>query len=94
MDRWKYLKIYFDEKMGLVVTSPKETFRHLFATKIISREETEIFIKMVDDRNVTSYHYSEKISIGITERIPKYLELMKKLINIKFNQRVKGFDHG
>lgn len=54
---WKTLKDFLTEK-GVVVSFPKDTIKEAFAYEII--EDGEIWIKMLEDRNLTSHAYDEQ----------------------------------
>ncbi len=78
---WKYLKEYILKKKGVKQAHPKPVFRECLKAGLITPEETELTIKMVDDRNITSHAYNEKIAISVFENIPKYIPTMKKLLS-------------
>ncbi len=78
---WKYLKEYLFVKKGVEEVHPKSVFRECLKAKLINKEESEKLIKMVDDRNLTSHTYNEILAKDIGSRIPKYYELMNKLID-------------
>lgn len=72
---WKLLKEFFIEK-GLEVNYPKETIREAFAARIISNED--IWIQMLNDRNMTSHTYDEQLADEIFFKIRDYVPEMRK----------------
>lgn len=77
---WKTAKVLLSEKFGIDVFSPKECFRELRRNKFISDQETEMLLKMTDDRNEIIHSYSEEFSNELYEEIRgNYYELIKKV---------------
>lgn len=52
---WKTVQTYLKEAEGIVANSPKSVFREAFSIELITEEETERALKMVDDRNMTTH---------------------------------------
>lgn len=77
---WKYLKEYLLEKKGVSQVHPKPIFRECFLAELLSEDETNLAIKMVENRNETSHAYNEKVAEKIYENIPKYFDLMKNIL--------------
>lgn len=77
---WKFLKAYLKEKEGRVSNSPKSCFREAFALELMSAEETELLLKMVDSRNETPHTYEKEIAENIFKQIKVYAPLMRKLL--------------
>jgi hypothetical protein len=48
---------------------------------LAAQEEVEACLVMTDDRNLTAYTYIEAVAEQIYRRLPKYLVVMKKLID-------------
>lgn len=74
---WKYLKEYFYEK-GIILHYPKEILKEAFTSHIIDNES--LWLQMLNDRNMTSHTYDEKIADEIFTRIKLYVPELKKLI--------------
>ncbi|MFH1233703.1 MAG: HI0074 family nucleotidyltransferase substrate-binding subunit [Patescibacteria group bacterium] len=80
---WKTAKIYLNNKLGIDIFSPKECFRELRKNKLISDEETELLLKMTDDRNEIIHNYDEDFSDELYKKIKKnYYELFKTVYEI------------
>lgn len=77
---WKYLKIYLEIKKGIVHNSPKPVLRECLRTNILSEEETQTALEMIDARNTTSHIYKEEIAEQISSNLPSYADLMEKII--------------
>lgn len=63
---WKTLKDYLNY-MGYKLQAPREVIKQAFAIEII--EDGEIWLKMLDDRNLTSYIYDESKAQEIIDSI-------------------------
>ncbi|MFH0755262.1 MAG: HI0074 family nucleotidyltransferase substrate-binding subunit [bacterium] len=80
---WKTIKIFLNEKFGTDVFSSKECFRELRKNKLISDEQTELLLKMTDDRNKIIHTYDKDFSDELYEKIKiDYYELFKKVYEI------------
>lgn len=77
---WKYLKEYLLQIKGITQNSPKPVFRSCLQANLVSAQETEKLMEMVDDRNLTTHTYKEDLANTISEHIPTYLNLMEKLL--------------
>jgi nucleotidyltransferase substrate binding protein (TIGR01987 family) len=78
---WKALKGYLLEFEGVDAQTPKSCIRAAMQSKILSPDYTEILLKMIDDRNLTSHTYIEGIAASIYSRLPEYVPLMKKVLH-------------
>lgn len=77
---WKNAKVYLSQKYGIDVFSPKEVFRELRKNGLLSDEETEILLQMVDDRNQIIHTYSQEFSQAVYQKIKAdYYSLMEKV---------------
>ncbi len=75
---WKTSKVFLSDKFGVSVFSPKECFRELRKNGLISDEQTELFLKMCNDRNEIIHIYNEDLSDEIYEKIAgKYYDLLE-----------------
>jgi nucleotidyltransferase substrate binding protein (TIGR01987 family) len=74
---WKLMKDYLEEQ-GFIVKSPRETIKQAFQTEIITQGEN--WINALEDRNMTSHVYDEKMVILVIDKIRhSYFELLKDL---------------
>ncbi len=82
---WKYLKDYFEER-GIVLFYPKEILKEAFATQLIQDES--LWIGMLQDRNLTSHSYNEKLADEIFHRIKLYVPALQTLATTIENHRI------
>ena len=78
---WKLLKGHLDRRHGIMCNSPKNCFREALELGLLAQEEVESCLVMTDDRNLTAHTYIEAVAEQIYRRLPKYLVVMKKLID-------------
>ncbi|MCK5632976.1 HI0074 family nucleotidyltransferase substrate-binding subunit [bacterium] len=80
---WKYLKRYLSEQEGLQVdvNTPKSVIRFALKAKLLSEIDSEVFIKMIEDRNMSSHIYKEEIADEIALKIAGHYECIKKYID-------------
>jgi nucleotidyltransferase substrate binding protein (TIGR01987 family) len=75
---WKLLKLILSYRGIVEVRSPRETFKESFASGIIT--EGNIWIEMLEDRNITSHTYDEEEAEKVYENVKnKYFNLFKIL---------------
>lgn len=75
---WKTLKALLLEEGGVVVQFPKDALREAYASGWIADEA--LWLRMLDDRNLTSHTYDKVLAQEIYDRLPDYLPVLKKLI--------------
>lgn len=77
---WKTSKIFLKEHFGVETFSPKPCFRELRKNQLLSAEETEILLEMVNDRNLATHTYNEKFAIDLFKKIKsKYYKTLVKI---------------
>ncbi len=76
---WKALKHYLLEHEGVDCNTPKGCIRAAFRADLLTEEETESFLHMINDRNLTSHAYIPEVADRIAAAIPHYAELLRKL---------------
>lgn len=68
---WKALKLYL-ERQGHECGGPRPTLKKAFAEGLITApDETDIWLKMLEDRNLTSHAYDEALANSIYQHIVK-----------------------
>ena len=80
---WKTLKIFLENE-GIQCKSPKSTIKEAFQFQLIQDEE--IWLEILEDRNLTSHIYDEKESREIFNRIKNHYvtefnQVLQKLKN-------------
>ena len=77
---WKTAKVFLSQKFGVDIFSPKECFRELRRNKLLSDKETELLLKMTDDRNEVIHTYNKDFSNELYGKIKKnYYKLIEKI---------------
>lgn len=78
---WKLLKLYLATQYTVdSVPSPKSVLRQCFTMNIITENELQRFLDIIEDRNLTSHLYREEMAVLVASRIPEYLQLMKSIV--------------
>lgn len=72
---WKWLKKLLFIHEGIEAQSPKQVLQNAYMLGWISDED--LWLKMLQDRNLTSHTYQEKLAIEIFQHLPLYLEKMQ-----------------
>jgi nucleotidyltransferase substrate binding protein (TIGR01987 family) len=73
---WKSAKTYLANK-GLVCRSPRDCLAEAFRLGLIA--DDPLWLKMIDDRNLSVHTYNEKLADEIYGRLKEYLLLFGKL---------------
>jgi nucleotidyltransferase substrate binding protein (TIGR01987 family) len=79
---WKAGQEFLRTHEGIDVGSPKGVMRGLFQTGHLNETQTQLGLKMVDDRNLTSHTDSEGLSEQIFEELSKYAALMHSCLSV------------
>lgn len=80
---WKMIRVYLEdvEKLDLPVNAPRIILREAVKARLLSEQEGEDSVKMVENRNKTSHIYHVEIAEDIAHKIPKFYTLMNLIIN-------------
>lgn len=75
---WKTLKIFL-EHQGIIVKTPRDSFKEAFRIDLIEDEET--FFDMMEDRNRTSHIYDKEVSEEIFKKIKSsYVQAIERVL--------------
>jgi len=74
---WKTLKIFLEDIHGIRAVSPRLVFKEAYSLSIIEQED--IFLEMIQSRNLLSYTYNEEQAKQIYKKCPLYLSEIKNL---------------
>ena len=74
---WKTLKIFLEDIHGIRAISPRLVFKEAYALSIIEQED--IFLEMIQSRNLLSHTYNEEQAEQIYKKCPLYLSAIKNL---------------
>ncbi len=80
---WKLLKVYLNEKKGIVCSSPKDCFREAYRQGIIDYDED--WIRFVDLRNETVHTYQEEMAKKVYRALPTALKHFESLLPVVRN---------
>lgn len=86
---WKLAHAYLQENEGSVCNSPKSCFREAMRVGLLDAEETELCLRMTDDRNRTTHTYQIAIAEAVFDRAAGYLAVMKRFAD-RMAQRLGG----
>lgn len=80
---WKYLKLVLKKRHGIEVASPRTVFQECHNQGILNREEADIFMNMIHDRNELVHTYdesvAERISRHIIDAYPEFIRAIEKI---------------
>ena len=75
---WKYLKEFLKVQEGKICNSPKSCIREYMGSGYITEKDAAILLKMIDDRNMTTYH--EEVAEIIFGQLNLYISTIGKII--------------
>lgn len=75
---WKCLKEFLGAK-GIVCRSPRDCFEQAFSLDLMT--DDPLWLKMLEDRNLSVHTYNEKLAQDIYGRLKDYLRLFTGLRN-------------
>ncbi len=76
---WRSLQRYLAIVEGVESGTPKACLRGARDAGLLSDEQTEAALAMVDDRNRTVHIYNETLAKGIFDRLPGHVAVMRSL---------------
>jgi len=77
---WKLIKEYLSDS-GIICNNPRDSFKYAYQNELIN--SNEIWLKMIDDRNLLVHTYTREESREIFERIKNdYLGSFQELLKI------------
>jgi len=80
---WKVLKIYLEniEKISVETFSPRGVLRDAVTARLLTENEGNVSIAMIESRNRTSHIYHQEMAEIIATKVPGYYQFMKKIID-------------
>jgi len=75
----KVLKYFLRENLKIETKFPADVYRKARSSEIISDEDTETLLNMIDDRNFCAHAYQEYVVEKISQKVPLYTTLMRKI---------------
>lgn len=78
---WKTLKEYLEKVEYVPCASPKNCFREALKEGLLSEEEVELCLEMLEDKNLSVHTYFEELAQRIYDNIKNvYYNLIKTII--------------
>ena len=77
---WRAVKRHLNIVEGIDVSSSKAVIRASLGVGLLDEATCRQALAMVDDRNLTSHTYNEKLADEILERIPLHAQVMNKWV--------------
>jgi len=74
---WKTLKKMLLAQENIDTQSPRQVLQQAYAIGWIQNEK--LWLKMAQDRNLTSHTYQEELALNIYHNLPDYLQAMQKV---------------
>lgn len=84
---WKTLRAYLLDIHGIEKNSPKFVIKEFLNVRDISEEVYNALFDIIDDRNLLSHTYSEKDFKVVHKKLPDYLQVLKKVLEILENNK-------
>lgn len=79
---WKCCKLYIEINFGEIVVSPKTVYKQLFLERVITEDLYLKLIQTVEDRNMLSHIYKEKMFVNVYQNLNLHLASFKDLYQI------------
>jgi nucleotidyltransferase substrate binding protein (TIGR01987 family) len=80
---WKSLQRFF-RIQGITCNSPKGCLKEAFSFGLI--EDNPLWVRMIDDRNLTVHTYNEAVAIEIYQHLKNYMPLFNRMLQSLKNQ--------
>jgi len=87
---WKTLQLYLEHE-GFESAGPRAVLKRAFVIKLISdQDEGDVWLQMLDDRNLTSHAYDEMLAVRIYTRIvhdyaPRLAQMAEKIQTLRWD---------
>jgi nucleotidyltransferase substrate binding protein (TIGR01987 family) len=87
---WKTLQLYLEHE-GLESSGPRAVLKRAFVMRLIpDQDEADVWLRMLDDRNLTSHAYDETLAVCIYTRIvhdyaPRLAQMAKKIQTLRWD---------
>ncbi len=73
---WKVIQSFLRDR-GLDCRSPRDCFREAFSYGLLTEED--VWVLMVQDRNLSVHTYNEELANQLYARLPRYLPVFRQL---------------
>jgi nucleotidyltransferase substrate binding protein (TIGR01987 family) len=75
---WKTLKNFLEDIHGIRVVSPRQVFKEAYGLSLIEQED--VFLEMINSRNLLAHTYNEELANDIYKKCPSYLKAMQNVL--------------
>lgn len=86
---WKLLKVYLETE-GIICRSPKNCMKEAYQLRVIESES--VWLKMLDDRNMSVHIYDKETSREIFDRIREIFDRIKGKYVREFKKALRSID--
>lgn len=84
---WKTLKIYLENKFKIETPYPTSVYRESVKAGLLSAEDAERALSMVEDRNRMVHDYDREWAEGLYKKILKdYIPLLEKIMVVTLGE--------
>jgi nucleotidyltransferase substrate binding protein (TIGR01987 family) len=74
---WKVIQSFLRDR-GLTCRSPRDCLREAFSYGLLAEEE--VWVRMIQDRNLSVHTYNEELANQLYSRLPRYLPAFRQLL--------------
>ncbi len=74
---WKVIQSFL-RNHGLQCRSPRDCFREAFSYGLLTEEE--VWLKIIQDRNLSVHTYNEELANQLYSRLPGYVPALRQLL--------------
>ena len=74
---WRVIQNFLRDR-GLDYRSPRDCFRGAFSYGLLREEE--VWLQMIQDRNLSVHTYNEELADELYTRLPRYLPALRQLL--------------
>lgn len=75
---WKAVQAYLDSVEKIQISSPRGIVRAAFQAGLLTEDESQKALIIIDDRNTTVHTYNEKFAQFLYARLEDHAKLMEK----------------
>jgi len=83
---WKTCQ-HFVRQSGVPIASPKGTIRHAREHGLLSDEDAETALAMIDARNLTTHTYNEELARKVYPRLPEFCAVIRRWLTAMHERR-------
>lgn len=78
---WKYIRLYLEHHYDTIVQGgPRDIFRMCLTLRLLSADDVEKCLEMVDSRNEASHMYKEEVANLVVTKMGDYIAMIEKIL--------------